>query len=165
MESIKSLSKFWKGKKVFITGHTGFKGSWLAILLNMLGADIYGYSLRPEKNSLFLKANCKKFLKRNIYSDINDRSKLTKEIIKSRPQIVFHLAAQPLVSQSFQDPLETLNTNIIGTSNVLESLKKINSVKSVVIITTDKVYLSKRQNVSHKAVSYTHLTLPTIYSV
>ena len=74
MESIKSLSKFWKGKKVFITGHTGFKGSWLTILLNMLGADIYGYSLKPEKNSLFLKANCKKFLKRNVYSDINDRS-------------------------------------------------------------------------------------------
>ena len=93
-------------------------------------------------------SNCKKFLKRNVYSDINDRSKLTKEIIKSRPQIIFHLAAQPLVSQSFNNPLETLNTNIIGTSNVLESLKKINCVKSVVIITTDKVYLSKKQNVS-----------------
>ena len=150
MESIKSLSKFWKGKKVFITGHTGFKGSWLTILLNMLGADIYGYSLKPEKNSLFLKANCKKFLKRNIYSNINDKSKLEKEIIKSKPQIIFHLAAQALVSKSFHNPLETLNTNIIGTSNVLESLKKINSVKSVVIITTDKVYLSKKQNVSHK---------------
>ena len=89
MESIKSLRKFWKGKKVFITGHTGFKGSWLSIMLNMLGADIYGYSLKPEKNSLFLKANCKKFLKRNIYSNINDRSKLEKEIIKSKPQIIF----------------------------------------------------------------------------
>tara|TARA_B100001057_G_C22862923_1_gene955335 strand:+ start:1668 stop:2735 length:1068 start_codon:yes stop_codon:yes gene_type:complete len=150
MENIKSLNKFWKGKKVFITGHTGFKGSWLTILLNMLGADIYGYSLKPEKNSLFLKANCKKFLKKNTYSDINDIAKLKKEITKSKPQIVFHLAAQPLVSQSFLDPLETLHTNIIGTSNVLESLKKINSVKSVVIITTDKVYLSKKQRVSHK---------------
>ena len=105
MENIKSLNKFWKGKKVFITGHTGFKGSWLTILLNMLGADIYGYSLKPEKNSLFLKANCKKFLKKNTYSDINDIAKLKKEITKSKPQIVFHLAAQPLVSQSFLDPL------------------------------------------------------------
>ena len=163
MESIKSLSKFWKGKKVFITGHTGFKGSWLTILLNMLGAHIYGYSLRPEKNSLFLKANCKKFLKRNVYSDINDRLKLKKEIIKSKPQIIFHLAAQPLVSQSFRNPLETLNTNIIGTSNILESLKKINSVKSVVIITTDKVYLGKKQKVSHKEEDILVVLTLTVY--
>ena len=124
MENLKNLSKFWKGKRVFITGHTGFKGSWLSILLNMLGANIYGYSLKPEKNSLFLKAKCKKFLKKNIYSDINNRSKLEKVIIKSKPHIIFHLAAQPLVSQSFIEPLKTFNTNIIGTSNVLESLKE-----------------------------------------
>ena len=91
MESIKSLSKFQKGKKVFITGHTGFKGSWLTILLNMLGADIYGYSLRPEKNSLFLKANCKKFLKRNIYSNINDRSKLKKKLLNRSHKLFFTL--------------------------------------------------------------------------
>jgi CDP-glucose 4,6-dehydratase len=149
MESIKRLSKFWNDKRVFITGHTGFKGSWLSILLNMLGANIYGYSLRPEKNSLFLKANCKKFLRKNTYSDINDKTKLEKEIIKSKPHIIFHLAAQPLVSQSFVDPLETLKTNMIGTSNVLESIKKINSIKSVVVITTDKVYLNKNAKKSH----------------
>ena len=149
MENLKNYKKFWNGKRVFITGHTGFKGSWMSILLNMLGANIYGFSLKPEKNSLFTKSNCEKFLKKNVYSDIKDKAKLEREMIKSKPQILFHLAAQPLVGQSFIDPLETFRTNILGTSHILESLKKIGSIKSVVIITTDKVYDVINGNKSH----------------
>ena len=122
MDNIKILKKFWKGKKVFITGHTGFKGSWMCILLNMLSSRIYGYSLKPKKISLFNQANCKKFIKKNYYENINDVKKLEKRINDVKPDILFHLAAQPLVSQSFIDPLETFNTNIIGTLNVLNSV-------------------------------------------
>ncbi len=146
MSKIKTLRKFWKGKKVFITGHTGFKGSWMLILLNMIGAKIYGYSLKPNKKSLFIQAKCKDFLKGNFYADINDYNNLKKKISKTKPNILFHLAAQPLVSQSFVNPLETLKTNILGTANLLNIIRKIPSLKSVVIITTDKVYKIKKSN-------------------
>lgn len=146
MESKKELKKFWKNKKVFITGHTGFKGSWMLILLNMLGAKIYGYSLKPNKKSLFNEANCKTFLKKNFYANINDFKNLKNKLIKTKPNILFHLAAQPLVSQSFSDPLETLQTNIIGTAHVLNAMRTVPSLKSVVIITTDKVYKIKKSN-------------------
>ena len=146
MENLDKLNKFWNKKKVFITGHTGFKGSWLSIMLNMLGSNIYGYSLKPNKFSLFNQANCKTFLKKNIYGDINNYNLLKKELEKINPQILFHLAAQPLVSESFNNPIETMRTNIIGTSNILNIIKNIKSLKSVVIITTDKVYKIKKNN-------------------
>ena len=145
MENLNRYNKFWNNKKVFITGHTGFKGSWLSIMLNMFGSKIYGYSLKPKKLSLFNQANCKTFLKKNIYGDINNYNFLKKELIKICPQILFHLAAQPLVSESFKNPVETLKTNIIGTSNILDILTSIKSLKSVVIITTDKVYKIKKK--------------------
>ena len=140
MNKFKSLSKFWKGKKVFLTGHTGFKGTWLTIMLNMLEAKIYGYSLKPEKLSLFNQTKCSKLLKNNYFSDINDFYELKKKIKKIKPDIIFHLAAQPLVNVSLKKPMETFKTNIIGTLNLLEAAKNVKSVKSVVIITTDKVY-------------------------
>ena len=146
MDSIKKLKKFWNGKKVFVTGHTGFKGSWMCIFLNMLNAKIYGYSLKPKKISLFNQANCKKFIKKNFFSDINDSKKLKKKINDVKPDVLFHLAAQPLVSDSFINPLKTFNTNVMGTVNVLNSIRKNNSLKSVVIITTDKVYKIKKGN-------------------
>ena len=86
MDNIKILKKFWKGKKVFITGHTGFKGSWMCILLNMLSSRIYGYSLKPKKISLFNQANCKKFIKKNYYENINDVKKLEKRINDVKPR-------------------------------------------------------------------------------
>ncbi len=146
MDSIKELKKFWDGKKVFITGHTGFKGSWMCIFLNMLNAKIYGYSLKPKKTSLFYQANCKKFIKKNFYADINNLKKLEKRINDVKPNVLFHLAAQPLVSDSFSNPLKTINTNSIGTLNVLSSIRKSNSLKSVVIVTTDKVYKIKKRS-------------------
>jgi CDP-glucose 4,6-dehydratase len=150
MESIKQLKKFWSKKKVFITGHTGFKGSWLSIILTYLNSTVDGYSLKPQKNSLFNKSMISQKLKSNTYADINDLIKLKKKIKACRPEIIFHLAAQPLVIKSYIEPLKTLNTNIIGTANLLESIRNIKSIKSVVIITTDKVYKIKKDNRLYK---------------
>ena len=149
MVNLIQLKKFWKNKKVFITGHTGFKGAWLCIFMNLLGAKVYGYSLPPKKKSLFNQANCKKFLKKNIYANIQSYNFLKKKIFETKPEIIFHLAAQPLVSKSFKDPRETFNTNIIGTTNILNLVKHQKSIKSVVIITTDKVYEIKKNNISY----------------
>lgn len=141
-----SASKFWKNKKVFVTGHTGFKGTWLCIFLNLLGAKTYGYSLKPKKKSLFNQSECLKILKSNYYGDIRNIKKLQKQLSRSKPDIIFHLAAQPLVSVSYNKPLETFQTNIMGTINLIQSSKDIKSCKSIVIVTTDKVYKIKSNN-------------------
>ena len=150
MESLENLKKFYNKKKIFITGHTGFKGTWLCIILNYLNSNIYGYSLSPEKNSLFNKSKIIKNLSSNTYADINNISELKKKIRLSKPEIIFHLAAQPLVIDSYKEPLKTFNTNIMGTGNLLECLRNTKSVKSVVIITTDKVYRIKKKNKNYK---------------
>jgi len=150
MEDIRSLKKFWNKKKVFITGHTGFKGTWLCIILRYLNSTIYGYSLKPEKNSLFNKSKINKEIFSNKYSDVNNIEKLRKIIKQSKAEIVFHLAAQPLVLESYKTPLKTFNTNIIGTLNILECIREVKSVKSVVIITTDKVYKINKKNINYK---------------
>ena len=142
---LKKKKNFWKGKKVFITGHTGFKGSWLTIFLNILDAKIFGYSLKPRKYSLFNQANCNNISHKNFYADINDLKKLKHKIKISKPQIIFHLAAQPLVSNAYMDPINTFKTNIIGTANLIEAVRNCKSVKVVVIITTDKVYKIKKK--------------------
>ena len=148
MESEKKLRKFWKGKKVFVTGHTGFKGTWLLIFLNLFGAKIYGYSLREKKNSFYKIIKKKINLRKNIYSDICDYNKLDRAIKSSKPEIIFHFAAQSLVGESFKKPFETFNTNFNGTLNILNSIKKKDYVKSVIITTTDKVY--KREKSDHQ---------------
>jgi len=150
MENIKRLKKFWSKKKVLITGHTGFKGSWLSIILTYLNSTVDGYSLKPKKNSLFNKSMILQKLNSNTYANINDPTRLKKKIRDCKPEIIFHLAAQPLVIESYKDPLKTLNTNIIGTANLLNSIRNIKSIKSVVIITTDKVYKIKKDNKLYK---------------
>ena len=142
--------KFWIGKKVFITGHTGFKGSWLIIILNKLRAKIYGYSLKPKKKSLFNQSKISKNLSSNTYADIENINLLKNKLKIAKPEIVFHLAAQPLVIESYKNPLKTFKTNIMGTVNLLECLRDIKSVKSVVIITTDKVYKINKKNKTYK---------------
>ena len=100
-KSYNDLNNFWKNKKVFVTGHTGFKGTWLTILLNLLGSKIYGYSLKPERISLFNQTNSSKIVYKNFYNNICDLKKIKKKLLISKPQIIFHLAAQPLVIESY----------------------------------------------------------------
>lgn len=131
---------FWKGKKVFITGHTGFKGSWLSIWLNNLGADIKGYSLKPVKpNSLFEIANVANFLESD-FNNIKDLDILKRSILEFKPEILIHMAAQPLVLASYANPIETYEVNVIGTANILEASRECSSIKAILNITTDKCY-------------------------
>lgn len=135
---------FWKNKKVFITGHTGFKGSWLCLILSLFGAEVTGYSLKPKtKPSLFKLAKIENVIKKSVISDVRNYKNLFKEIKFSKANIIFHLAAQPLVRYSYTEPKETFETNFLGTLNILECIKKIKSIKSSVIITSDKVYDTK----------------------
>ena len=139
---------FWKNKNVFVTGHTGFKGSWLCIFLKYLGAHVTGYSLSPTtKPNLFNLAKVNKVVKKSIIADVRDYKKLYKEIKNSKATIVFHLAAQPLVRYSYLLPKETFDTNVVGSLNVLECVRKIKKVRSSIIITTDKVYDNSKNKI------------------
>ncbi|MDR2562702.1 MAG: CDP-glucose 4,6-dehydratase [Prevotellaceae bacterium] len=130
----------YQNKRIFITGHTGFKGSWLCLMLKELGADIYGYSLAPPtKPSLYETAAIERFVTSYI-ADIRDEKTLAKAIDEVQPEIVFHLAAQPLVRDSYKNPVETYAINVIGTVNLLEAVRYTPSVRAVVNITTDKCY-------------------------
>lgn len=133
-------SVFWKNKRVFITGHTGFKGSWLSLWLQSLGAHIIGFALPPSTDpNLFQLMS----LEKNIHShmgDIRNFNDLNSIIEKEKPEIVFHLAAQSLVRRSYLNPIETYSTNVMGTVNLLESLRRVESVKAAVIVTSDKCY-------------------------
>lgn len=139
MEMNQTLN-FWKDKSVLITGHTGFKGAWLSMWLHKLGAKVTGVSLEPATiPNIFTEAKLQETINSH-FCDIRDAKKLSKIIKQSQPEIVFHLAAQALVRESYQTPLDTFSTNIMGTAHVLEALHKIDSVKVAVIVTTDKVY-------------------------
>lgn len=138
---------FWNNKKVLITGHTGFKGSWLSLLLSEFGANLYGYSLKPEKNFLYDKAKLNKIFKKSIFGDILNFKKINKFIKNIKPEVIFHLAAEPLVFESYKNPKKTFNVNLIGTLNLLESIRENHKyVKSVIIVTTDKVYKTLNNN-------------------
>lgn len=131
---------FYKGKKVFVTGHTGFKGTWLCKMLIDAGADVTGYSLTPPTNpNLFSLINLDKKVN-SVIGDIRDSEKLFDEFNKFQPEIVLHLAAQPIVRDSYKNPAYTYETNVMGTVNILECVRKTDCVKSVVNVTTDKVY-------------------------
>ncbi len=134
---------FWKGKRVFITGHTGFKGSWLSLWLQKMGATVAGYALPPGTNpSLFKVADVTRGMN-SIIGDIRDFDTLQKSVTASQPEIVFHLAAQALVGEGYRDPLGTFSTNVQGTANLLEAVRKAPSVRAVVVVTSDKCYGNK----------------------
>jgi CDP-glucose 4,6-dehydratase len=123
-----------------ITGHTGFKGSWLSLMLKMQGHMVSGISLNPEKNSLFTQSNLSKIFKHDLRMNILNAKKLNSTFRRIDPEVVIHLAAQPLVLESYKDPIKTYNVNLFGTLNVLQSTRVLSNLKSTLIITTDKVY-------------------------
>ncbi len=140
-----SFKKHYAGKRVLVTGHTGFKGSWLSIWLNELGADVLGYALDPpsEPNNFSI---CRLESKiRHVIGDVRDLAALSKVMDEFQPEIVFHLAAQALVRYSYEVPRETFETNILGTVNVLEAIRHTPSVNTVVIVTSDKCYENREQ--------------------
>jgi CDP-glucose 4,6-dehydratase len=135
--------EFWKGKKVLVTGHSGFKGGWLSLWLNRKGATVTGYALKPQTNpNLFTTAKITKIIN-SVEGDVRNFKKLKETVKKEKIEIIFHLAAQPIVHLAYKNPLETLSTNIIGTANLLEAARQADLPKSLVCITTDKVYENK----------------------
>ncbi|AWK07326.1 CDP-glucose 4,6-dehydratase [Flavobacterium crocinum] len=136
----KNLQKTYQGKKVFLTGQTGFKGAWMLKTLSLLGAEIKGYALEPQtQNDLFCLIQGDKICD-SVIADLRDKKRLEKEIIDFQPDFIFHLAAQPLVRLSYEIPAETFEVNVIGTANVLDSVRLLEKKCDVVLITTDKVY-------------------------
>ena len=138
----------YRNKKVFVTGHTGFKGSWLVAMLKELGCEIYGYALEPPAgpNHYELVGNGVN----SCTGDIRDLSKLTDELSRSGAEILFHLAAQSLVRASYQDPLYTCEVNVMGSLHVLEAVRRCSHVKAVVMVTTDKVYANRETHYAYK---------------
>ncbi len=133
----------FKQRKILITGHTGFKGSWLCLLLNKLGADIYGYALAPPTTpSLFEEAKIDELVTSQI-GDVREFNELLKYVQKVQPEIVIHMAAQPLVYESYDLPIETYAINVMGTVHILEACRQINSVRAIINVTTDKCYENK----------------------
>lgn len=134
---------FWRGKRVFMTGHSGFKGSWLSLWLQHLGTELTGYALNPPTNpSLFAVASVGKGM-RSVIGDIRDAGTLAKTMREAKPDIVIHMAAQPLVRYSYQAPVETYATNVMGTVNLLEAVRQAESVRAVVNVTSNKCYENK----------------------
>lgn len=140
MVTIQQLENVYKGKKVFLTGHTGFKGSWMLKVLSLIGAEIKGYALAPQtQNDLYNLIDGEK-LCNSVIADLRDKNRLVSEITSFQPDFIFHLAAQPLVRLSYEIPVETFDVNVIGTANLLDGLRLLQKKCSAVLITTDKVY-------------------------
>ena len=140
MESVAVNPLFWKGKRVFLTGHTGFKGSWLSLWLQSMGAQVVGYALAPPTNpSLFVATNAAEEMT-SLVGDIRDFSSLSSAFLKYQPEIVIHMAAQPLVRYSYVNPIETYSTNLMGTVHLLEASRLAGSVRAIVNVTSDKCY-------------------------
>lgn len=139
------MLQFYKGKRVFITGHSGFKGTWLCKMLTMAGAEIIGYSLEPEKDSFFYSSGVAKNVK-SVFADITDFEALGKAFYDAKPEIVVHLAAQPIVRESYKQPRLTYETNVMGTVNILECIRNSDSVRSFLNVTTDKVYENRDES-------------------
>ena len=143
MEAMGLSAEFWRGKRVLVTGHTGFKGSWLTLWLQSLGAQVSGFSLDPSTEpSLFELARVHEGIN-DQRGDLRDLGALLEIIAETEPEIVLHLAAQPLVREGYRDPLGTYSSNVMGTLNLLEAIRQVGGVRACVLVTTDKVYANK----------------------
>ncbi len=141
---------FWSGKRVFITGHTGFKGGWLSLWLHKMGANVVGYALPPPTTpSFFVTAGIENLLE-SLIGDIRDRETLSQSIRTANPEIIFHLAAQSLVSEGYRDPVGTYETNVTGTLNLLEAVRPLTNLRAVVIVTTDKCYENRETSDAYR---------------
>ena len=146
------MNNFWLGKRVLVTGHTGFKGSWLFYWLRLLGADVHGYSLAPTSDkSLFNQLMLQSSRGQDI-GDILDSEKLRARVAKCSLKVVFHLAAQPLVRRSYQEPSLTWQTNVLGTINLMEAVRHLTEPLSLVVVTTDKVYENKEWEYAYREI-------------
>lgn len=146
-----TLAQFFDGKRVFVTGHTGFMGSWLTIWLNALRSRVFGYALEPPTSpSLFTAVDLESRLARHWTADVRDFSHLAAAMQQAEPDIVFHLAAQPLVRESYRTPRETFDTNVIGTVKLLEAIRETPSVKACVVVTSDKCYRNREWEFSYR---------------
>jgi CDP-glucose 4,6-dehydratase len=144
MEGLGMNPSFWKGKTVFLTGHTGFKGGWVAHWLYELGASVHGYSLKPPTQPIFFtETQLQRRLAQSAIGDIRDLTVLTSALKTAKPDIIIHMAAQPLVRESYKTPVETFAANLMGTVNLLEAARQVGTAKAIVNITTDKCYENK----------------------
>ena len=141
---------FWRDRNVLITGHTGFKGCWLALWLDAMGARTYGLALPPGEESLFLQAGLQNKREWNRFGDVRSEADLHNALNESEPEVIFHLAAQPLVLKSYMNPVETIDTNVMGTVRLLEAARHQESIKAIVVVTTDKVYQNNQDCRAYK---------------
>jgi CDP-glucose 4,6-dehydratase len=142
--------QFWRGKRVFLTGHTGFKGTWLGLWLHLLDARVTGYALKPPtRPSLFALTGLARSM-RSITGDVRDLASLRKSLRAARPQIVIHMAAQSLVRKSYADPIGTYATNVMGTANILEAARAVSSISVILVVTSDKCYDNREQSAGYR---------------
>ena len=148
---MKELMDFYRDKRVLVTGHTGFKGAWLCRILTLAGAQVTGYSLEPPTDpNLFEIAGLEDVMD-SVIGDIRNLQELKDVFERVRPEVVFHLAAQPIVRDSYKDPVYTYETNVMGTVNVMECVRLTDSVRSFLNVTTDKVYENREESPFHQA--------------
>lgn len=151
VEGMALNAHFWRGKRVFLTGHTGFKGGWLALWLSRMGAEVHGYALSPSTTpSFFDVVGLERALASSTIADIRNLTCLRSAIVAASPHVVFHLAAQPLVRYSYEAPVETYAVNVMGTVNVLEAARHVPGIKAVVNVTTDKCYENRERDEPYK---------------